>query len=142
MSGDPSDRDQADEEYRAALSRHAMRDVQPIYRQFLRRLKARDTVLYEEAVERYQSDIMESAEGGSDLLHRWIDYGVWLAGRISPGQLIAVDREGRAEKPSARPPLGPLLLHLPEASGERGIPIAVPAEPSAAQEATQQLLCG
>jgi hypothetical protein len=37
--------------------------------------------------------------------------------------------------------LGPLLLHLPEENGERAMPIAVPAEPSAAQEAARQLLC-
>ncbi len=134
--------DSASEAYVAALSHHGIGDVQPAYRQFLRRLKANDAGLYEEAVERYQADVIGGAEAESDPLLRWVQYGAWLAGQISPGQLVAVDRQGRARKPAGPPPLGPLLLHLPEGQGERGIPIAMPTEPSEAQEATLKLLCG
>jgi len=134
--------DSTSEAYRAALSHHAICDVQPVYRQFLRRLKANNAGLYEEAVERYQADVVSGADVDSDPLLRWVRYGAWLAGQIAPGRLVAVDREGRARKPDGPPPLGPLLLHLPEGTGERGVPIAVPADPSEAQEATRKLLCG
>ncbi len=130
------------EAYQAALSHHGICDVQPVYRQLLRRLRAHDAGLYDQAVERYQADVIGAAEVGSDPLLRWVQYGVWLAAQIAPGQLIAVDREGRARRPDGPPPLGPLLLHLPEAKGERGVTIASPAEPSVAQEATRKLLCG
>ena len=134
--------DSTSEAYLTALSHHGICDVQPVYRQFLRRLKANDAGLYEEAVERYQADVIGGAEVDSDPLLRWVRYGAWLAGQIAPGQLVAVDRQGRARKPDGPPPLGPLLLHLPEGKGERGVPIAVPADPSEAQEATRKLLCG
>ncbi len=134
--------DSTSEVYLTALSHHGICDVQPVYRQFLRRLKAVDAGVYEEAVERYQADVVSGADVDSDPLLRWVRSGAWLAGQIAPGQVVAVDRQGRARKPDGPPPLGPLLLHLPEGKGERGVPIAVPADPSEAQEATRKLLCG
>lgn len=116
--------------------------MQPAYRQFLRRLKATDPGIYEEAVERYEADVVGGGEVEPDPLLRWVRYGAWLAGQLAPGRLVAVDRHGRAREPEGPPPLGPLLLHLPEGKGERAVPIAVPADPSEAQEATQELLCG
>jgi hypothetical protein len=134
--------DSTSEAYRRALSHHGICDVQPVYRQFLRRLRANDAGLYEAAVERYQADVIGGAEVDSDPLLRWVRYGAWLAGQIAPGQLVAVDRQGRAGRLDGPPPLGPLLLHLPEGKGERGVTIALPADPSDAQEATRKLLCG
>jgi hypothetical protein len=129
-----------DERYQASLLRHAVTDVQPLYRQLLRRLKMRDAEEYNEAVGRYESDV---AAGGQDVdpLRSWVEYGAWLAQLLAPGRLVSIDRDGRAVEPGGTPPLGPLLLHLPEENGERAMPIAVPAEPSAAQEAARQLLC-
>ncbi len=129
------------EEYRAALSQHGMADVQPIYRQFLRRLKAQDSQLYETAVARYEADVVE-ADQTADPLQTWICYGAWLASSLSPGQLVAIDASGRAEKATESFPIGVLLLHLPESKGERGLPVAVPEQPSDAQTAAQRVLCG
>lgn len=142
MTGRGDEPDSRSGAYQAALSQHALCDVQPIYRQLLRRLKAGESGLYEEAVERYQADVLGAEDTDSDPLLRWVTYGAWLAALVAPGQLVAVDREGRARSPDGPPPLGPLLLHLPEAKSERGIPVAVPADPSEAQEATRKLLCG
>ena len=134
--------DSTSETYRTALADHAISDVQPVYRQFLRRLKASDVGLYEKAVARYQSDVIGGEEVDADPLLRWVRYGTWLARQITPGRLVAVDREGRANETDGPPPLGPLLLHLPEGKGEPAIAVAVPADPSEAQEATRKLLCG
>lgn len=130
------------EAYRAALDHHAVRDVQPTYRQLLRRLKADDPDAYDEAVERYRTDVSAPDDPGSDPLLRWIEYGTWLAGRLAAGRLVSIDGEGRARTAVGPPPLGPLLLFLPEEKGAAAIPIAEPVEPSAAQQATRQLLCG
>jgi hypothetical protein len=131
----------AAEAYEAARSRHGMADVRPIYRQFLKLLKTRDSELYEAAVDRYETDVLGAGET-ADPLQAWIRYGAWLAGSLSPGRLVAIDSSGRAEKAAGLPPIGPLLLHLPEGTGERGLRVAVPEKPSAAQAAAQKLLCG
>ena len=130
-----------EEAYRAALARHGVADVQPLYRQFLRRLKAQDGQLYEAAVARYETDVL-GADRASDALQTWIDYGAWLAGSLAPGRLIAIDAAGRAEGASRPLPMGLLLLHLPDGTGERGLPVAVPEDPSDAQQAARKILCG
>ena len=130
----------ATEAYSAALATSGMADVRPIYRQFLRRLKAQDDQLYETAVDRYETDVVGVGEP-SDPLETWIRYGAWLASTLAPGQLISIDASGRAEKATEEFPIGPLLLHLPEGKGERGLPVAVPQQPSEAQQAAQQVLC-
>ena len=140
---DSAGTDRAAERYEAALARHGIRDVQPVYRAILRRLKATDIRLYEEAVERYDSEVRAAVEEGPENpLLIWVRYGSWLANHVSPGQLVVVDASGRAESSEDAPPLGPLLLHLPDGKGERAVTIAGPVDPSAAQEAARELLCG
>ncbi len=134
--------DRAAERYHAALARHGIRDVQPVYRAILRSLKATDIPLYEEAVERYDAEVRAAVEEGSENpLLIWIRYGSWLANHVPPGRLVVVDASGRAGRSGDPPPLGPLLLHLPDGKGDRAVTIAGPVEPSSAQEAAQELLC-
>jgi hypothetical protein len=140
---DAAGTDPAAERYRAALAQHGIRDVQPAYRAILRRLKATDIRLYEEAVQRYDAEVRPAVEEGSeDPLLIWIRYGSWLANHVAPGHLIAIDASGRAGRPADAPTLGLLLLHLPDGKGERAVTVAGPVEPSAAQDAAQELLCG
>lgn len=131
-----------DERYRAALERHGLRDLQPLYRNILRRLKSSDPDAYERAVARYEETVAPAVQGkGGDPLELWLLYGLWLADWVRPGRVLAVDRTGRAHPVRGDPPLGPLLLHLPDERGAPGVPLALPAEPSPAQAATLELLC-
>lgn len=129
--------------YREALARHGLQDVQPLYRRLLVRLKSADAGAYEAAVFRYEREVLPGvAEGEGDPLTPWLEYGIWLAGRLQPGQAMAVDGTGRARPVTGEPPLGPLLLHLPEERRVPAIPLAIPEEPSDPQRATLELLCG
>lgn len=135
--------DAADRGYRRALARHGLRDVQPGYRALLLRLKQADPEAYEAAVARYTGEVApRAAAAEADPLEVWIEYGMWLARRLHPGKTLAVDGTGRADAVEGRPPLGPLILHLPKEKREKAIALAVPETPTGPQRATVELLCG
>ena len=129
------------EPYARALERHGLEDVQPLYRSLLRRLKSVDPRQYERAVARYEEIVAPVLEGGEDPLGVWIDYGVWLAERLREGRVVAVDPTGLAESVEGSPPLGPLLLYLPDEARAPATPLALPAQPSDPQRVTLELLC-
>jgi hypothetical protein len=128
--------------YARSLEKHGLEDVQPLYRALLRKLKSLDAAAYEEAVARYREDV-EATETTSDTdpAAVWLAYGCWLAGRIEPGSLTTIADNGRAEATTEPPPLGPMLIHLPEATNRRGFVLAMPSKATPAQRETAALLC-
>lgn len=131
-----------DDPYVASLSRHGLADVQPLYRQLLLRLKAQDASAYEEAVSRYRDEVENAVDSADDPVAIWVEYGAWLAPRLAPGTLKAINGDGFASDAGSPPPLGPMLMHLPEDRSTRALVLAMPASPSRAQEETAALLCG
>lgn len=127
--------------YGEALAKHGLQDVQPLYRQLLLRLKAQDSTAYDEAVARYKDDVEASVKDAGDPVAVWVEYGVWLAPKLMPGTLMAVNENGLASPADAPPPLGPMLMHLPDDQKVRGLVLAMPADPSPAQKETAALLC-
>ena len=127
--------------YETALVRHGLEDVQPLYRRLLLRLKKGDASAYEEAVERYRSEVEAHVDSVDDPVEVWVAYGAWLAPRVSRGTLKKVNRDGRADD-VAGPVLGPMLIHVPDDARERAILLAMPSEASPAQRETAALLCG
>lgn len=85
-----------EERYRAALEGRGLRDVRPLYRQLLKRLREEDAEAYREGVRRYEEELAPAMEGADEPLREWLRYGAWLAARIAPGSVTAVDRTGRA----------------------------------------------
>ena len=130
-----------DAAYADALARHGLADVQPLYRQLLLRLKAQDAAAYEAAVARYKAEVESTVEEAEDPVAVWVAYGVWLAPLVAPGSLKAVNVDGLATPAENPPPLGPMLMHLPEDPRVRGLVLTMPAAPSAAQKETASLLC-
>lgn len=128
--------------YARSLEEHGLEDVQPLYRGLLRKLKSLDAAAYDEAVARYREDV-EAAETTSDTdpLEVWLAYGCWLAERIEPGSLMTIADNGRAEAATDPPPLGPMLIYLPEAANRRGFVLAMPSKATPAQRETAALLC-
>ncbi|MFQ5679224.1 MAG: hypothetical protein ACE5HP_07165 [Gemmatimonadota bacterium] len=142
--GEPAS--EVDTRYRAALDRRRVADVQPLYRKLLVRLKSADPAAYEAAVARYEKTVPSRiAAAEADPLEAWIEYGMWLAARLSPGRAVAVDAEGRAHEVGREAgralPSGGLLLHLPDEARAPALLLAMPREPSEAQRATVELLC-
>lgn len=133
----------AETRYREALGRHGLQDVQPLYRRLLHRLKSEDPDRYQRAVARYEEVVLPGLEAEEeDPLRLWVDYGIWLAERLREGRVVAVDATGLAETVEGPPPLGPLLLHLPEEMRARAAPLVLPSDPSPPQRETLELLCG
>ena len=126
--------------YAEALAEHGIQDVQPLYRQLLLRLKARDEGAYERAVARYRSDV-EGVTGGGEALAAWLSYGAWLASSLEPGGLFTISEAGLAARAPDPFAPGAMLIHLPDAANRKGFVIAMPAAASEAQRATADLLC-
>ena len=126
-----------------ALEARGLSDPRPPCREILKQLRDRDPDAYREAVQRYENELSPNGEAqGEAGVAAWLDYGLWLAARLDPGRAVAVGPDGRAEDANGVPPDGPLLLHLPQQRNRRALVIAVPLDPSPAQEATRELLAG
>ena len=125
--------------YGQAIVKHGLEDVQPRYRQFLLELKARDPTAYEEAVARYKTHV-EGSDPNS-VLDTWIGYGAWLASELAPGELVTIDRQGRAHRVEGTNPLGALLIQIPDDKRARALPATIPIKASTAQQETVALLC-
>jgi hypothetical protein len=126
-----------------ALEREGLADPRPLYRKLLLRLKNSDPEAFQEATRRYEEQLVPAlAEEGADPVAAWISYGRWVAERLEPGKVVAVDQEGRARPVETNPTPGPrdLLLYVPHEGRAPAIALAFPREPSEAQKATAELL--
>jgi hypothetical protein len=126
-----------------ALGRSGLADMRPAFRKLLLRLKRTDSAGFEEATRRYREELEPSVAAGEvDPIVVWLDYGMWLAGQLAPGQAMAIDRTGRARPCSSQvsPDFSDLLLHVPDDDRQGPILVAEPGEPSEAQRATLGLL--
>lgn len=116
-------------------------DMRPVYRAILKRLKQKDAVLFDEATARYQETLEPAlADRATDPVTAWVEYGAWLAGKLTTGRLVRLDESGFATSSEAAAEPGQMLLYLPDEKGESAIPLLRPAEPSPAQQAAVELL--
>lgn len=133
--------DAADSLTQKALEAGGWADMRPTYRTVLRRLKEKDAAAFDEASQRFASAVAPAITAGEqEPVAAWAGYGVWLAARLGSGRLVRLDETGLASPAEPEPLPGHVLLYLPEASREAGIPILQPARPSPAQEAALELL--
>lgn len=139
MTSDP--KQAAETRFTEALAVSGARDPRDYYREMLRELRRRNPEGYDEGVAYYQKTLIPSiAAGEVDPLEAWRDYGLLIARLTAPGRAVAIDSGGRSNP--FEPPGAPaeMVLHLPEASRERPILVALPAEPTGAQSATYDWL--
>ena len=127
-----------------ALADAGLADMRPGYRQLLRRLKDADPAAFSEATARYDEVLVPAITGGEDALATWVEYGAWLAARLTPGRLVRLDQTGLATdvEDTPKPDASIVLLHLPLAEREPAVTICRPEEPSPAQRSALQLLAG
>lgn len=125
----------------AALKSGGYADIRPVYRAILKRLKQKDAVLFDEATARYEETLVPAlADGDTEPVAAWVEYGTWLARKLATGRLVRLDESGLATNSEASPKPGQVLLYLPDEKGESAIPLLRPAAPSAAQKAALGLL--
>lgn len=138
MPEDPSG--EADRRLDEALAATGARDPREFYRERLKELKVADADAYQKAVAHYRDVLIpEVASGRSDPLLAWVEYGRRLAGALAPGRTVTIDASGRA-RPWDGPTSSELVLHLPDARASRALLVGLPAELSAAQRATYDVL--
>lgn len=114
-------------------------DPRPPLRDALRDLKERHPAAFASARQHYEETVMPALARGEDPLAAWVDYASFLGGLTAPGRMLAVDPSGRAA-PYRAPDEGLLVLFVPEDTAAAVLVAAAPAEPSAAQRATVDLL--
>lgn len=129
----------ADARLEEALARTGARDPREYYRERLKELKQSDADGYAASVAYYRDTLLPRvASGEAEPLAAWTEYGRHLAEATAAGRTLSVDPTGRAH-PYAYPALGDhLVLHLPEKG--RALLVGLPAELSAAQRATYDVL--
>ncbi len=131
----------ADERLQAALTETGARDPRDACRALLRELKGQDEAAYPRLVSRWRSGVIEPlGRGEGDPLSLWLEFGVELAATLHPGRPMVVDTQGTATPLEGSPEWNTLVLHLPDDPRHRAIPVVLPPAPSAAQQATMDLL--
>lgn len=139
MTSDPQQA--ADARFLEALAASAARDPRDYYRDQLRELRRTNPDGYARGVAYYQNTLVPSiAEGESDPLEAWRDYGLLLARLTAPGRAVAVDATGRSRPFEPSGDADDMLLHIPDRNRERPILVALPPNPTPAQMATHQWL--
>lgn len=136
-----SQQDQADRLLEEALEATGARDPREFYRQRLVDIRQSSPEAYDDAVAYYRDTLVPSiAEGRSDPLPAWTEYGRTLAELLAPGRTVSVDGSGRSEPYEAPVDVDRLVLHLPEARNARALLVGLPAKLSDAQRATYDWL--
>lgn len=126
----------ADALFAKALAEAGARDPRGYYRGQLRQLKRINPERYAEAVAFYRETLIPSiAEGASEPLAAWREYGWRIARASAKGKTVAVDESGRAQAYKHPGKDGDLVLHLPDLRKETPIVVGLPNELSAAQRA-------
>lgn len=130
----------ADEALETALASAGARDPREFYRERLRELKQENPDEYETAVAYYRDTLIPAvAEGSTEPLEAWTEYGRRLAAALAPGRTVSVDGTGLAHEYNG-PEADRLVLHLPDEKGGRAILVGLPPSLSTAQRATYDVL--
>ena len=135
-----TDRHHADSRLEAALTAAGLEDSRPALRARLKLLRERDAAAFEQAVRRYEDDIVPALAESTSPLDAWLEYAKLLGELTGRGEFVAIDETGLASAwaPPYRP--GTMVLHLPGDATLPALPAAVPVAPSAPQQAARGLL--
>ncbi len=130
----------ADRRLEAALDETGACDPRASCRDRLRALKGVDPDAFQQAVDYYRGELIPAIASGAEPLTAWIEYGRRIARLTFDGRTVAIDETGLAREYSAPVDPDALVLHLPKGGRQRALLVALPREPSPAQQATCDLL--
>jgi hypothetical protein len=132
-------RTRADARLDQAAAAMALADPRPPLRQRLRDLKESNTAGFERARAHYDQTVVPALADEGEPLQVWVDYARFLGELASPGRLMAIDGSGLAT-PYRPPSAGELVLFVPDDTAAPVLVALAPASPTAAQQATNDLL--
>jgi hypothetical protein len=133
-------RREAEQRLEAALTERGLADPRPALRERLRSLRETDATAFDQARMRFDAMMHEARGSAADALDPWIEYGRLLGELTGEGKLMSVDPTGRAAAYQQSAVTGCVLLHLPEDPATPALVVLAPLTPSAAQQATLDLL--
>ncbi len=143
-------RARADARLEQALAAAGVEDPRPACRDRLKALRAENPAAFARAVDYYEHRLLAAIAGGAEPLSQWVDYARVLAEAAGDGRVVMVDATGRARPydgavaPGAgdTPAASALVLFLPQDARRGALPLLLPAAPTAAQQASLDLLVG
>ena len=118
--------------------------MRPAYRRLLVQLKRADPEAFQEAGRRYREEVEPATDTGeTDPVSAWLEYGAWLAGRLSDGRPLEIDSSGRARPcDPAAPAAGAMIIWMPHDDRTPATMLAMPSILSDSQRETAELLVG
>jgi hypothetical protein len=114
-------------------------DPRPPYRERLRSLRETHPDAFQRALTHYENVVLPAMTSG-DALTAWLSYASFLAGLTADGELHTIDETGRASVYAGSLAARSLVLFVPVETSEAVLVAAAPLQPSAAQQATVELL--
>lgn len=143
MADEADGKGQADARLTQALLARGQADPRASYRERLRQLRAQQSGLFDAATRHYSEVVLPSlVDVAADPIETWVDYGRFLAELEGPGRVVRIDESGRAEGATSADGSSTMLIFLPEDRHQRALALLTPAQPSAAQKASYDLLVG
>jgi hypothetical protein len=137
---DDTTRQRADARLEEALARDQLADPRPHFRDRLRLLRERNPAAFEQAIGYFENTLIPHVAEGGEAAAAWLEYGRRLGELAGGGEIVAVDETGRARPLRGEAEAAALLLHVPEDPATPVLALRSPAQPSAAQRATLDLL--
>jgi hypothetical protein len=114
-------------------------DPRPPLRERLKMLRQKHPDAFSKAVEHYEQAVLPGLTA-DDPMPAWLDYARFLGQLTANGRLLAIGEDGVAA--AFLPPLSPgaLVLFIPDDTAVPAFVAAQPQRPSAAQQASMDLL--
>jgi hypothetical protein len=123
------------------LGKKSVRDPREICRKQLQNLKQDDHNAYQKALAYYEETLLpEITQNDKDCLVAWQKYGCFVANLRDPGSPVEIDTSGNLHDYNDPTPMDRMVLHIPDITSHRALPITLPLEMSEAQAATYDLL--
>jgi hypothetical protein len=132
-------REQAETRLTRAAHALGLADPRPALRARLKRLRETHPDAFSRAIRHYEENVLTGLIR-DDPLNAWLEYARFLGELTSAGRLTSVDATGRAATFRSPPQTGDLVLFLPEDPATDVLVAVAPLVPSAAQQATLDLL--
>lgn len=123
------------------LQGNPVRDPRILCREQLQGLKETHPEGYQKSVDYYNEKLLPAITKDADnCLVYWQKYSCFIANLYNPGIPVEIDIDGIQHDYQNSTATDRMVLHMPDVTSQRAIPITLPVQLSKAQSATYDLL--